>query len=200
MSYWAHRRYDERYDGWGRIQRSNFRGLLVVVILICAAAYVVHKGSTSPGGYRNWTRHWTGPRIPITGRAWVIDGDTIELAGRRVRLEGIDAPESAQTCSDAKGHPWPCGTAATRELAGRLRGHEVKCDPVGYDRYRRVLAVCSLAGGDEINAWMVRQGWAAAYGYAGTYQSAQDEAKAARRGIWSGSFEQPSAWRKRQRD
>jgi hypothetical protein len=53
MSYWAHRRYDERYDGWGRIQRSNFRGLLVVVILICAAAYVVHKGSTSPGGYRN---------------------------------------------------------------------------------------------------------------------------------------------------
>ena len=65
-----------------------------------------------------------------------------------------------------------------------------------FDRYRRILAVCSLSGSD-VNAWMVRQGWALAYGYAGTYHAQQDEAQAARRGIWAGAFVPPAEWRKR---
>jgi endonuclease YncB( thermonuclease family) len=61
-----------------------------------------------------------------------------------------------------------------------------------------VLAVCSLAGAD-VNAWMVRQGWALAYGSAGHYQSQQDEARAAKRGIWAGTFTYPQQWRQSHR-
>jgi endonuclease YncB( thermonuclease family) len=199
MAYWANRRYEQRYEGWGAIQRSNFRGLTVIIVLICAVAYVIYRQPLVHERYRSWTRHWSAPRTPIIGRAYVIDGDTIDIAGARIRLEGIDAPESAQSCADPKGQPWPCGAAATRELANHLRGRDVTCDPIARDRYRRVLAVCSLAG-DDVNAWMVRQGWAVAYGYAGTYQSAQDEAKAAKRGIWAGTFMPPAEWRKRHRN
>jgi endonuclease YncB( thermonuclease family) len=124
----------------------------------------------------------------------VIDGDTIDIAGARIRLEGIDAPESDQSCADARGQSWPCGAKATQELRSYLGGRELSCAPEGYDRYRRVLAVCSLAGAD-VNAWMVRQGWAVAYGYAGTYQSEQDAARAGKRGIWAGTFTAPQDWR-----
>ena len=56
------------------------------------------------------------PASPV-GPARVIDGDTIDVAGVRVRLHGIDAPERAQTCR-ADGRAWPCGRQAARALVG----------------------------------------------------------------------------------
>jgi endonuclease YncB( thermonuclease family) len=200
MLHWTHRRYDERYQGWGRIQRSNIRALVVIVILACAAGYSAYRHWTGKDtfSYRSWTRHWRGtPPATIVGRAYVIDGDTVDIAGRRIRLEGIDAPESDQTCTDVRGQPWPCGRAATRELKLYLAGRELTCTSTALDRYRRVLAVCTVAGGTDINAWMVRQGWAVAYGFSSAYRSEQDEAQAGKRGIWAGTFTAPSEWRRR---
>jgi endonuclease YncB( thermonuclease family) len=191
---WGHR----RYAGQDRFKRSNLRALFVIVILACAAGYTAYKQWTTKAPYRHWSRHWTVPASPIIGRPWVIDGDTIDVSGMRVRLEGIDAPESGQACTDARGQSWPCGMKATQELRAYLGNRELSCAPEGYDRYRRVLAICSLAGSD-VNAWMVRQGWALAYGYAGTYQSQQDEARAAKRGIWAGTFTAPQQWRQSHR-
>jgi endonuclease YncB( thermonuclease family) len=200
MAHWAYRRYPER----SRIRRSDFRTPFVIVILACAAGYSAYKQWTTKYPYRDWTthwtRHWATPRAAMTGKPWVIDGDTIDISGTRVRLEGIDAPESNQTCGDARGQPWPCGRTATHELQAYLGSRELTCRPSGFDRYRRVLATCSLSGGGDVNAWMVRQGWALAYDYARTYQSEQDAAAAARRGIWAGTFIPPSEWRKRHRD
>jgi endonuclease YncB( thermonuclease family) len=196
MVHWPYR----RSEGWGRIQRANLTAVVVLVILACAAVYSAYHRGTSKYGYRHWTRHLGAPpSAAISGRPWVIDGDTIEIAGTRIRLEGIDAPETEQTCTDTRGQPWPCGKAATRELKAHIAGRDVTCASVGYDRYRRVLAVCSLAGEGDINAWMVRQGFAVAYGYSGTYRAEQDAAQAARRGIWAGSFLPPSEWRRRSR-
>jgi len=194
MTHWT----DRRRTTDDRIGRANVRALVVVTILICGAAYIAyHPRATLQPVERLWTRHWPW-RAPlpaiVVGKPWVIDGDTIDIAGVRVRLEGIDAPESEQTCSDAKGQPWPCGIKATQELRAYLGHGDVSCAPEGHDRYRRVLAVCSLAGSD-VNAWMVRQGWALAYGFAGTYQAQQDEARAAKRGIWAGTFTAPQDWR-----
>jgi endonuclease YncB( thermonuclease family) len=132
----------------------------------------------------------------IVGRARVIDGDTIEIAGTRIRLEGIDAPESDQTCTDTGNRAWRCGRAATRVLVELIAGRPLKCETSGFDRYRRVLAACALPDVSDVNAWMVQQGWALAY-YSDVYRPLEAEAQAARRGIWAGSFIPPWDWRHR---
>jgi len=134
----------------------------------------------------------------IAGKVRVIDGDTIDIAGSRIRLQGIDAPETDQSCFDAANRAWWCGRAATRVLIDHLGGRPFKCESSGLDRYRRVLAVCVLPDGSDVNAWMVQQGWALAYyHYSDVYQPQEDEAHAARRGIWAGTFMPPWEWRHR---
>jgi endonuclease YncB( thermonuclease family) len=147
-------------------------------------------------GVYAYKRAHAPPPTVLVGHAFVIDGDTIDLAGTRLRLEGIDAPESIQTCTDAHGAPWNCGETATRELRSHLRGHELTCGAMGLDRYHRVLGICRLPDGSDVNAWMVRQGWALAY-LSRDYRSEEAEAKAARRGVWAGGFLAPSEWRRR---
>lgn len=94
----------------------------------------------------------------IVGTARIIDADTIVVAGTKVRLEGIDAPERGQMCT-ANGVPWACGDTATAWLRELLAGREVACVPKGNDRYGRVLATCFL-GGENLNDRIVREGWA----------------------------------------
>jgi endonuclease YncB( thermonuclease family) len=126
------------------------------------------------------------------GPARVIDGDTIEIANTRIRLYGIDAPEAAQTCS-INNRSYRCGENATRALAGLVQGHEVRCDPTGFDRYRRTIARCEIADSSvSINSWLVRQGLAVAYRrYSHAYVSDEYIARAAHRGLWAGTFEMP---------
>ena len=106
------------------------------------------------------------PMAPLVGLARVVDGDSIEIAGARVRLEGIDAPELNQSCTDSRGQPWSCGRTAAQELRSHIAGRELRCEPSGRDRYDRMLAICVLPDGSDVNAWLVRQGWALASGRA----------------------------------
>jgi endonuclease YncB( thermonuclease family) len=128
----------------------------------------------------------------IAGPAYVIDGDTIDVAGTRVRLYGIDAPESSQTCMAAN-QSYRCGESATRALANLVRGHQVECDSTGLDQYRRTIARCRIADDKvNINAWMVREGFAVAYRqYTYAYMPEEIVARAANRGLWAGTFEMP---------
>lgn len=136
------------------------------------------------------------PHAPIVGHAFVADGDSIRIGTIRIRLEGIDAPEWDQTCVDAGGATWACGRTATRQLRERVRGATLSCLPRATDRYGRMVATCSLPDGTDVNAWLVREGWAIAFGFAGAYASEEAEAKAAKRGIWAGSFIAPREWRR----
>ena len=139
-----------------------------------------------------------GAQAQLSGRASVTDGDSLRLAGRQVRLHGIDAPESRQTCV-ANGKRWRCGGAATRALRRRLAGRSVTCQQKDRDRYGRVVAVCRV-GGRDINRWMVRQGWALAYRrYSRAYVGEEKAARAARRGLWRGRFVAPWKWRRGER-
>lgn len=122
----------------------------------------------------------------IRGLASVVDGDTIVVAGVRIRLEGIDAPEAGQTCGTRWFGRWACGTAATRHLVKLVEGREIACAGRGNDKYGRTLAVCH-AGEIDINADMVRQGLAWAFvKYSRTYVDVEAEARALRVGIWQG--------------
>lgn len=129
------------------------------------------------------------------GLALVIDGDTLELNGQPIRLHGIDAPERTQTCL-AAGLPWACGRGAAQFLAATVADRLVRCQGTKRDRYGRLLAVC-FVDGEDINARMVRHGWAVAYTrYAKDYVAAEGEARDARRGLWQGEFVLPDEWRR----
>ena len=129
------------------------------------------------------------------GRVSVVDGDTIELHGERIRLAAIDAPESRQTCRRG-GDVWPCGRRAAFALADHVGNRTVTCRWTERDRYRRPVATCRVGKGD-LGAWLVEQGWALAYRrYGMQYVTAEDRARGARRGLWSGSFVPPWAWRR----
>ena len=118
----------------------------------------------------------------ISGTPRIIDGNTLEVAGQRIRLHGIDAPESRQTCT-ADGKPWPCGKDATAALKRMIGTSQVTCVERDRDRYRRVVAVC-LVGDVDINARMVGDGWALAYRkYSADYLADEAVARGARKGL-----------------
>jgi endonuclease YncB( thermonuclease family) len=135
----------------------------------------------------------------IIGRAAVIDGDTIEIHGQRIRLHGIDAPEKAQPCFDASGKSWRCGPAAANALDEFIGVSPVICRERDTDRYGRVVAACTVRG-EDIGEWLVRSGNAMAYRrYSGDYVPAEQEAKNAKRGIWAGTAQPPWEWRAERR-
>ena len=122
----------------------------------------------------------------LAGPATVIDGDTLAISGLRVRLEGIDAPEAGQTCGSAAAGPWRCGTEASGALARFIQGKDMRCESRGLDKYGRTLGVC-FVGDQDVNAWMVRQGYAWAFvKYSTTYVKEEAAARAERLGIWQG--------------
>ncbi|OQM76756.1 thermonuclease family protein [Manganibacter manganicus] len=127
-----------------------------------------------------------------TGAASVVDGDTIRLGRTRVRLRGIDAPETAQLCRK-DGTDYACGKQARQALAKLIAGRPVSCDGSRLDRYGRLLGDCS-AGDTNLNRQLVLSGWAVAYG---DFEHDEAAARADGRGIWAGSFERPQEWRRR---
>ena len=136
----------------------------------------------------------------IAGRASVMDGDTLEMHGRRLRLHGIDAPESAQSCYLPDGKAWRCGHTAALRLQDFIGHQTVTCERKGQDRYRRSVAVC-FAGGEDLGAWLVERGWALAYArYSTAYVEQQRRAEAVRAGIWWSRFRKPWEWRRTYRE
>lgn len=137
--------------------------------------------------------------LEIVGRATVVDGDTLAVNQKRVRLWGMDAPESAQHCSNAQGARWPCGRRAANALDAHLQGRTVRCVQRDVDRYGRSVGECFVQN-ESVNAWMVRSGWAVAYReYATRYVEDEQRAKAQKRNIWQGAFQMPADYRRAQR-
>ncbi|QIG52122.1 thermonuclease family protein [Nordella sp. HKS 07] len=129
------------------------------------------------------------------GTADVIDGDSFRLGKDEIRLNGIDAPEYRQVCRDGSDRQWNCGRAATDALRRLVTGREVGCTGLDADRYGRLVSRCT-AGRIDLNAEMVRLGWAIAYTrHSDDYVDQEAEARRQRRGIWRGSFDLPEDWR-----
>jgi endonuclease YncB( thermonuclease family) len=156
----------------------KFLGVLVIVLLVLRHFDVL---DVMPGNVR------------------VIDGDSLRRGQTEIRLHGIDAPEYRQTCRDAVRAEYSCGKRAAEELRSLVRGVEIKCQSLETDRYGRAVATCH-AGTVNINREMVARGWAVALMRFGSeYMLAEKQARAARRGLWAGSFEEPSLYRQRMR-
>ncbi len=134
----------------------------------------------------------------FAGIARVVDGDSLEIGNRRVRLFGVDAPELDQYCLDPQGQEYACGERARTALRRLVGEHPVQCLREGRDRFGRVLARCTSASGEELNTALVRTGWAVAYAGAdgNAYRRIEREAQRARAGLWTGSFTRPEQWRR----
>jgi endonuclease YncB( thermonuclease family) len=124
----------------------------------------------------------------LIGQASIIDGDTLEVHGTRIRLWGIDAPESSQLCRNDESLLYRCGAKAANELDTFIARRPVECSPVSLDQYGRTVAVCSIDGVD-LAEWLVRNGLALDWPtYSkGKYAKGQSEADYGGRGMWGGS-------------
>lgn len=133
----------------------------------------------------------------------MIDGDTLVVAGRHIRLFGIDAPEKGQACTHPDvGGEFDAGLFVRRWLIVHIGDRDVRCTRRAFDRYGRWLADCDVAGGDLATV-LVGNGWARAYcadpplcqRYSPRYLAAEDRAKTRGFGFWGGQCDAPWDWR-----
>jgi endonuclease YncB( thermonuclease family) len=132
----------------------------------------------------------------LIGQASVIDGDTLEIHGSRIRLWGVDAPESSQLCRGEDSEQYRCGAQAANDLDAFIAGRPVSCLPISLDRYGRTVATCSV-GDVDLGDWLVRNGLALDWPQYSKrkYDEAQHEAEHAGRGMWAGSYVEPWLYR-----
>jgi endonuclease YncB( thermonuclease family) len=154
-------------------------------ILLSAALLTMLALALGIAGYRE-------PQS-VTGPASVSDGDSLRVAGRAIRLDGVDAPELRQTCE--RQGSWPCGEAARDALRRLVDRQEVTCDLVGRDRYGRSLGRCRTEKRADLGADLVRGGHAVGYR---RYEAEEADARERKRGLWAGTFTRPSDWRREQ--
>jgi len=166
---------------------ANQLGKVVALLIVLGLVLLLQR-------YCSVTPEPFGPDANIVS----IDGDSLRAGdGAEYRIFGIDAPELKQSCKEANGDDWLCGRAAKVKLTKLIKAGNVTCAVKDTDRYGRNVAVCSAEGVRDLGEVLVRDGYAidlgGKTGYA--YADAEREAREAKRGIWRGAFQRPSAWR-----
>tara|TARA_B100000941_G_scaffold251059_1_gene197568 strand:- start:15 stop:518 length:504 start_codon:yes stop_codon:yes gene_type:complete len=143
----------------------------------------------------------------IYGVPKIIDGDTVHINSKKIRLEGIDAPEIKQQCKKPSlkisaiiglqiNKNYSCGVTAKIKLIDKINNSKIKCISSSKDRYNRFLATC-YKNRINLNKWMVRNGYAVAYKrYSKDYMRDEEYAKKNKLGLWEGTFIMPEKWRK----
>lgn len=135
----------------------------------------------------------------VDGTVHVIDGDTFDVGGMRVRLHGIDAPEVDQTCTNPQQGDWDCGAFVRDEVRRRYGGRDATCQQIDIDRYGRIVGKC-FVGGQDVGEDIVLDGWATAYReYSWDYDLAEKAAQVRDAGLWAGTMQSPSDYRASQR-
>lgn len=140
---------------------------------------------------------YANQRAPdLRGPIRVIDGDTFEVSGARIRLHAIDAPESDQMCETRHGVDWACGGWITKMVKDRYSGVIASCEVLDTDRYGRTVARCSALG-EDVGTWLVREGLAFAYPkYGADYIKIERRAAAQDRGLHAVRMQTPEQHRR----
>ena len=143
----------------------------------------------------------------IFGTPEIIDGDTLHIKSKKIRLEGIDAPEIKQQCKKPSikissligfqfNKNYSCGVISKKKLIDKVNNSKIKCISLSKDRYKRFIATC-YKDKINLNKWMVRNGYAVAYKrYSKDYVRDEEYAKENKLGMWKGTFMVPEKWRK----
>ena len=141
----------------------------------------------------------------ISGNAQIIDGDTIKINSKKIRLHGIDAPEFKQKCKKPYltiifftfTKDYPCGKISTQKLQNKINNKVITCKILDVDRYKRFIGECYKRN-LNLNSWLVSNGYAVAYRkYSKKYISNEINAKNEKKGLWQGKFEMPWDFRRK---
>lgn len=190
-------RFDDGGFSGGNMERPALQALLAEIRerrLDIVVVYKVDRLTRSLADFAKLVELFDAHGVSFVS---VIDGDTFDIARVRIRLEGIDAPEADQICLTRTAAEWSCGIASKTSLADMIHKIPVSCIPTGQDRFGRTLARCR-ANGVDLNAWLVRSGWALSFTrYGDRYKAEENDAKENERGLWSGAFIAPWDWRHR---
>ncbi len=134
----------------------------------------------------------------ISGKARVIDGDSIKVNRHEIRLFGLDAPEYKQKCLNNQNAEYNCGIVSKEFLKNLIQGKQVECKYAERDKYDRYLSKCFIDN-KSVNEEIVKNGMAVIYNFSESsdkMDSLEEYAKANKYGIWQGSFELPKDYRK----
>ncbi len=153
-------------------------GVITIFVIIAYLSSFLDKNSTND---------------TVSGKAIAVDGDSLLINDKRIRIINIDAPEYDQTCKDSNNKTYFCGQVAKQRMAQLVANNKTICKSKGYDRYKRILATCYVNDKD-IGAIMVKEGLAVEYG---GYLIEQFSARVKKNGMWAGKFDSPRDWRKR---
>lgn len=151
--------------------KPSFWSVALTVLAVLAISAAIAWWSVSGAAAQTST---------MAGIASVIDGDTIEIHGQRIRLSGIDAPERGSMCDDVNVYQ-----RAAMALADLTRDRTVNCAVSGQDRYGRAVATCSV-GSANLASSMTAAGWTRdwpRYSH-GAYADEEAAARSAQAGIW----------------
>jgi endonuclease YncB( thermonuclease family) len=133
----------------------------------------------------------------VKGVPQIVDADTVYVGTQKIRLSGVDAPETDQICLDSRGQNSSCGLEAKNRLQEHSGNRLWICQLSGIDRYGRNLGTCSIEG-EDVSRWLVFNGWALAFRrYSTAYVADEDYAREHKSGLWSGAFVAPWEWRQR---
>lgn len=192
-----------RFQQQKRRKSGGIVPILAVMVVAGAAGYFGQDILDKLPMPRSASALTSGTTDTLVGRASVIDGDTIEIHGERIRFNGVDAPESSQLCKDGGGKDYRCGAKSADALATYLAASTpTKCEFVERDQYGRFVGDCSRADGSSVQRWLVNNGHAMDWPrYSrGAYAAEQKAAEAKKVGIWQGEFKPPWEWRAAQRE
>ena len=166
----------------------------IILIIICAIFFILTYNDVKSDEIKE-----------ISGHAQIIDGDTIKINSKKIRLHGIDAPEFNQLCKKPYltvfiftfTKDYQCGKISTEKLKKKINDKLIKCKILDIDRYKRLIGECYKRN-LNLNSWLVSNGYAVSYRkYSKKYIPDEINAKNKKIGIWQGKFEMPWDYRKK---
>lgn len=169
------------------ITRDHLEGALVMTLIFLGPSLVIGL----LGGF------WQGLRIEwqqFRGRPRVIDGDTLEIRGERLRLFALDTPEIGQPWWDENGEHQDAGHLAREALLELVEGRRLSAKVLREDQYGRSIAIVKVDGRD-IGHKLVSRGLAFASPGSNRYRRAQTSAKRRKKGFWQGDLQMPWDYR-----
>lgn len=171
----------------GYVTQDHVEGALVMAVIFLGPSLIIGL----------LTGFWQGLRLEwrqFRELPNVIDGDTIEIRGERIRLFAVDTPEMGQPWWSEDDKHQDAGRLAKEALERLVQGRRLSVRVLREDKYRRSIGIVKVDGRDVARK-LVSRGWAFASPGSDRYRRVQLSAKRRKKGFWRGELQMPWDYR-----